>query len=128
LKEVYMTKKALIIAFLAIFLTAGIASAHMRGGRPGYRHHVAFTPKAFPNPEAQKKFLAESYPLRKELNEKKFDLREALRLEHYKEAGAIRTDIHKLRMEIGKIAKNNGWSGPKLKDPEMRKRCPGPQY
>ena len=115
-------KKVLVIAVLGVFLLAGAASAHMAGwGRPGYRHHAAYAHTGFKNPEAQKKFLEESYPLRKELNGKRFELREALRLDRHEKAAGLRKDIGKLRSEIGKIARNYGWAGLR-----WRKDCPRP--
>jgi len=111
-------KKALMIAVLGVFLAAGVASAHMMGrhdghGMRGYGMHVRYSEMGFQDTKANRKFLEESYLLRKEMNEKRFELREAMRLDQHGKADKLKKDIRELSTKVAKIAKNNGWEPDK---------------
>jgi len=119
-------KKALIAAaFLGVFLAAGVASAHMMGrdyGCGDYGKHVRYSQKGSSRSEVHQKFLDESYQMRKDLHEKKFELKEALRLDEYGKADKLGKEVRELRSEIAKIADKHGLKGGKRPGD-----CRGPQ-
>lgn len=99
-------KKAIIALGIVALLAAGTtAFAHGWGYGPGYGGHMwgggpgMMWGYGYDDEDAQK-FLDETVDLRRQLHEKRFDLREAYRLGDKEKAEAIEKDLDKLYSEL----------------------------
>jgi hypothetical protein len=75
----------------------GPGYGHMYGGGPGYGH---MGPGYGTDTEEAQKFLEDTADLRRELHEKRFDLREAYRTGDEEKAEAIEKEIDELREKL----------------------------
>jgi hypothetical protein len=102
-------KKVLIAIGVVALLAAGTtAFAHGWGQGPGYGPGYSMWGggpgmmwgPGYANDEDAQKFLEETADLRRQINEKRFDLREAYRLGDREKAEAVQKDLDKLYSEL----------------------------
>lgn len=105
-----MKKTIIAVMVLGVLALGTVAYAHMWGGGQGWGGHMwGGGPGWGYQGEESKKFLDETAGLRKDLNDKTFQYREAWRAGDEKKAEALEKEISELQGKLYDKAKESGY-------------------